>query len=151
MQTQRFKSNTSQDEINITMYKKSHRAICKIKNADSVIEHIKLIGLLVSSLKKEDIKWVEIFIDFKAKLPLNTISYINKFNGNFVCHIEDFEKFYLANMESLIKINCIYVDPFNKVEDGWIVVSDQRKKRKEKYEQFKQETISFVGDWNIIV
>lgn len=150
MQTQKFKSAFSQDEIDILLYKKTHRCICKIRIADVSIEHLKLIGILSSSLKKDDIKWVEIAVDFNVKLHPNTISYKNKFNGNLVCHIEDFEKFYLTNMENLIKVNHIFVSSGKKIDNGWTIVADLRKLRKDKYVIFKQDTINLVGDWNNI-
>ena len=46
------------------------------------------------TFKREDVKWVEMKLSFTPIIPVNTISYINKVNDNFVCHIEDFEKFY---------------------------------------------------------
>jgi hypothetical protein len=145
-----FKSSTSRDEVEIILIKKSHKAIFNIKVLDDIMEHIKLISVISQFLKKEDIKWVEIEKDFDPKIPQNTISYINKYNGHFVCHIEDFERFYLSNIENFIKINFIYVNPSKISDDGWTRIMDPKRERKDKYNKLKKDAVNLVGDWNIL-
>lgn len=143
-----FRSETSKDEIFLILIKKSHKGIFKLRIFDDVPEHINLINKINNYLKKEDIKWVEVMIDFKPKIPLNTISYLNKYNGNIVCHIEDFEKFYLANINNFIKLNHIYVNPSRISDDGWIKNIDPKKEKKTKYNTIMNELINLIGDWN---
>lgn len=143
-----FNSELTKDEIQIILIKKSHKAIFKIKSIDDITEHINLTSKICIFLKKEDTKWVEIPIDFIPKIPLNTISYNNKYNGNIVCHIEDFEKFYMANLNNFIKLNYIYVDPNRLSEDGWIKNIDPKKEKKLKYIKLRNDITNLVGDWN---
>ena len=143
-----FKSETFKDEILVILIKKSHKAIFKIKTCDDATEHLKLITNLNENLKKEDIKWVEIEISFKPEIPPNTISYINKYNNNFICHIEDFERFYLSNVTKIIQPNHIYCDHSRQTNDGWTKVSGYKKEKRDKYAEIIQELQTLVGDWN---
>ncbi|QKF94266.1 hypothetical protein QKU48_gp0808 [Fadolivirus algeromassiliense] len=144
-----FRSETTKDELMGILIKKSHKAIFKIKTVDDPSEHIKLIGELITKLKKEDIKWVELTIDFTPILPSNTVSYTNKYNGNFVCHIEDFERFYLANYANIIKLDNVHNIPTKVTEDGWMMVgSNHKKNKKDRYNKLIKELQVLIGDWN---
>lgn len=142
-----FSSERSKDAIITILIKKFHKAIFKIKIVDDAFEHVNLVNKVCNYFKKDDIKWVELMINFEPKIPQNAIYYRNKFNGNFVCHIEDFEKFHLMNINSIVCIYHINVD--SKIsEDGWIKVSDPKKDKKEKYNKILKEFMTLVGDWN---
>lgn len=143
-----FKSETSHDELSIVLIKKSHKAIFKIVLIDDATEHIKLASLVTEKLKKDDIKWVEMSFDFSPNIPPNTISYTNKYNNNFVCHIEDFERFYLANITKMIQQSHVYCDNSKVVNNGWTVVSGQKTAKRDKYLKLLKELQVLVGDWN---
>lgn len=143
-----FKSETSRDEILVILIKKSHKAIFKLKIIDDTTEHLKLITSLNEKLKKDDIKWVEIELSFKPIIPLNTISYTNKYNNNFICHIEDFERFYLSNITKIIKVDHVYCSHSRITDDGWTKVSGYKREKKDKYLELLKELQTLVGDWN---
>lgn len=143
-----YKSNTSHDEITIILIKKAHKGIFKIKSVDVSTNHIDLVTLIIDTLKKDDIKWIEITMNFEPTTPPNTISYVNKYNNNIICHIEDFNNFYLANILKLITVDHIYYVPTKVSNDGWIKVSNHKVEKKEKYDKIIQEFQILVGDWN---
>lgn len=143
-----YKSKNSHDEIVVILIRKAHKAIFKLKSIDIATNHINLVLSTIEILKKEDIKWIEMLLNFTPMMPPNTISYINKFNGNYICHIEDFEKFYLANVMKLINIDNVYYIQSKVIEDGWIKVSNYKTEKKEKYTKIIQELQVLVGDWN---
>jgi hypothetical protein len=143
-----FKSEISNDEILIIQIKKSHKSIFRIKMIDDATEHLKLITNLSEKLKKNDIKWVEIELSFSPTIPPNTISYINKYNNNFICHIEDFERFYLSNVTKIIQPVHIYCSHSRVTVDGWTKVSGYKKEKKDKYTEIIKELQTLVGDWN---
>lgn len=148
---QTFKAKKSNDVVNLILIKKSHKCIFKVMTLDNVNEHLNLITEISTYLKNEDIKWVEIEIDFIPVIPANTVSYNNKYNNNFICHIEDFEKFYLTNISKLIKLQNIYCSYSSKMKqnsDAWIKVSSYKTERKEKYDSIMYELKTLVGDWN---
>ena len=146
-----YKSKRSNDIVTIILIRKSHKCILEIFTVDNVSEHLELITELNIYLKNEDIKYVEMALDFNPVIPLNTVYYINKHNNNFICHIEDFEKFYLANISNIIKlqhIHCTYTNKIRKDDDNWIKVSSFKTERKEKYDSIMKELKTLVGDWN---
>jgi len=143
-----FKSETSHDELSTVLIKKSHKALFKIVTIDDATEHIKLTSTVNEKLKKEDIKWVEMALQFTPLIPPNTISYVNKYNDNFVCHIEDFERFYLANITKMIQQAHVYCDNSKVVNNGWTVVSGHKTAKRDKYLKLVKELQVLVGDWN---
>jgi hypothetical protein len=144
-----FKSQTSGDKVSVLINKKIHKCILHIMSVDDATEHIKLINNIVSELKKEDIKWVEIETNFTPQFPKNAITYPNKKNNNTVCHIEDFEKFYFLNMQNLIQLHQIRINEVPD-KDGWITVIDKKKERREKYNKIKKDIVNLLGDWNLM-
>lgn len=148
MQSIVFKSEVSKDEIDIRLLRRSHKAIFKCIFIDVAIEYIGLIGMICDFLKKEDVKWVEVRVEFDPVIPSNTISYINKYNKGFVCHIEDFQAFYFRNIGKFVDIGRIYVDISGMLEDGWTKIIDPKKERMEKYTIVKRQLIDLVGNWN---
>jgi hypothetical protein len=143
-----YKSETSHDEFLVILIQKAHKAILKVKTIDVATEHIILISSTIETLKKMDIKWIEILLNFAPIIPPNTISYKNKYNDNFICHIEDFEAFYLANINKIIHIDHVYHVQTKTNVDGWITVSNPKTEKKNKYEKLAQELQILVGDWN---
>lgn len=143
-----FKTAKSKDSILAILIKKSHKAILKLVSVDLPNEHLNLVTEVCTSLKNDDIKWVEITLDFQPTIPANTIYYINKFNNNFVCHIEDFERFYLDNVKKIIKPTHIHFDLTKVSDDGWVKVSSPKHEKKEKYDNLMAELSKLVGDWN---
>src|SRR3989304_214820 len=105
-----FTTESTKDEVVIILIKKSHKAIFRQKIVDDITQHIKLINTIDTFLKKEDVKWVEMEVDFEPIIPINAISYKNKYNDNLIVHVSDFERFYLANINNLIKLHHIYCD-----------------------------------------
>jgi len=147
-----FNSDVSRDQINIILIKKSHKSIFKLISIDDTTQHLKLIDLIDVYLKKEDTKWVEfiVFDDFDPIIPTNAITYKNKYNNNMICHIEDFQKFYLSNVADFIRINHIHFDNSKVSDDGWITVSTKRNK-KDKYDKIIMELSELVGDWKNMI
>lgn len=143
-----FKSDLTNDEILIILIKKSHKAVFKIKAIDDATEHLKLITTVTETLKKEDVKWVEMEIVFKPEIPPNTISYINKYNNNFICHIEDFERFYLSNVTNIIQPLHVHYTHTKITTDGWTKVSDKKKDKKDRHLEIINELQILVGNWN---
>ncbi len=134
----KFVSNASKDEVHLILIKKSHKAILKIVCVDDVTEHVNLIKEIEKMLRKEDTKWIEFEIRFIPVMPPNSITYINKHNGNLVCHIEDFLKFYFMNVSNFINLNHIhYVNEKNS--GGWTLVGGPKKGKKMKYDKILQE------------
>lgn len=147
-----FNSEVSRDQINIILIKKSHKAVFKLISIDEITQHLKLIDLIDICLKKEDIKWVEfiVFDEFDPIIPTNVITYKNKYNNNMICHIEDFQKFYLSNVADFIRLNHIHYDNSKVAPDGWITVSSKRNK-KDKYDKIIKELSELVGDWTNMI
>jgi len=143
-----FTTESTKDEIVIILIKKSHKAIFRLKVVDDITQHIKLINTVDTFLKKEDVKWVEMEVDFDPTIPVNTISFKNKYNDNIIVHMEDFERFHLANISNLIKIHHIYCDSSKVSEDGWIKVSGHKREKKDKYDKILAELNMLVGDWS---
>jgi len=142
-----FTTENTKDEIFVLLIKKSHKAIFKLKIVDDITQHIKLISTVDIFLKKEDIKWVEMEVDFDPVVPLNAISFKNKYNNNYIVHIEDFERYYLANISNFVKLHHVYCDNSKVTEDGWIKVSGHKKEKKDKYDKIITELKVLVGDW----
>lgn len=134
----KFVSNVSKDEVHLFFIKKSHKAIFKIVCVDDVTEHVDLIKEIEKMLRKKDIKWIEFEIRFTPIMPPNAITYINKYNENLVCHIEDFLKFYFMNVSNFIDLNHIhYVNEKNN--GGWTLVGGPKQGKKIKYNKILQE------------
>jgi len=132
------KSDTTEDAILLILIKKSHRCIFKLQTVDSSTGHLNLIYTTSTFLKNEDIKWVEFELDFDPVIPPNTIYYINRYNNNFVCHVEDFVGFYTANIQKIVKPDHIHVN-LPKATDGWVKVTCYKKEKNDKYDQIVQE------------
>jgi len=67
-----------------------------------------------------------------------------------ICHIEDFQKFYLSNVADFIRINHIHFDNSKVSDDGWITVSTKRNK-KDKYDKIIIELSELVGEWKNMI
>ena len=125
-QEQCFKSNTSHDEVKLIIYLKTHRVVFNIVSFDELSEHIKLLADVITYLKQEDIKWVVLKLDNNLISPTNAIWFQNKKTGDINCHIEDFEKVYLANLNTLVRPELIYINYSNIDADGWTVNIDKK-------------------------
>ena len=136
---QKFESELSEDQISLFLIKKSHKAIFTLKSVENSTEHVSLISKIETFLRAEDIKWIEFpILSFDPIIPKNSITYINKFNGNLVCHIEDFVKFYFANIRNFVQITHFkYNAEVNK--GGWTVVKDPKKCKREKFANLIKE------------
>ena len=136
---------TTHDEILLFIIKKSHKAIFTLKSVDNATEHFNLITSIFEFMKKEDIKWIEFPIKFDPIMPPNAITFKNKFNDNLVCHIEDFVKFYFANIRNFIKLQHIYYSDDSKT-NGWTVVKSPKKGKREKYDNLLKELVELVRE-----
>jgi hypothetical protein len=136
-----FKSETSSDHIEITVLSKAHKALLKVIMVDSVSEHIKMISEIENFLKMNDVKWVELSLSKNPIIPVNSVYYINKYNDNTVCHIEDFKKFYFLNSNNLIKLaNVKYkISKNNPNTRDWVVIKSSSVGKKEKYDKIIEE------------
>lgn len=149
----RFKSESTGDEIELCVISKAHRAVFTLKFIESPSEHIKLISDVEGFLRKNDIKWVEIDIN-NPIIPVNSVCYKNKYTNNTVCHIEDFSKFYFANIKKLIQVKNIKFNNKNKPIDnkGWVTVQKPQKYRENIYNEIMKELETFsqtlLNDWS---
>ncbi|AYV76888.1 MAG: hypothetical protein Barrevirus3_8 [Barrevirus sp.] len=132
-------SKKSKDEIRLTLQQKSHRAIFNLKTVDIAEEHVKLIEELLTTLKKEDIKWIEFPTRFEPIILPNVLTFPNKVNGNITCHIVDFEVFYFANINHIVKPDHIYYDSNLNNKNGWTVVSNLKQEKRLKHEKIMKE------------
>lgn len=147
MQNQEFKSVNSQDQINTSLFAKSHRAHVNIFRFDELSENIKLLGEVIEFLKKEDVKWIVLKLDPSFTVPKNAVWYQNKKTGDINCHIEDFEKIYLANLDRLVTPDIIHVS-YSKVDkDGWVHHVDKRKVKTQKLSRVRSEISAIATDW----
>jgi len=138
-----IKSETTNDEIEVTFFRKNQRCFFQTKWIDDAVEHLKLVNEISEMLKNSDIKWVELALDFKPEIPFNTVSY--RHINNFICHIEDFERFYSTNCENFVKINLIYLPIKRESKNGWTTITDMKKDRWNKFNQIKNDLISIMG------
>lgn len=142
-----FKSDRTKDNVSVASFPQSHRAHFNIVKFDELSENIKLLGQIIEHMKKEDIKWVVLKLKDDFEVPKNTVWYKNKKTGDINCHIEDFEKFYLANLKALIKHDIVHAPAKLVDEDGWILNVDKKKIRAKKVEQLKSEIDAIATDW----
>lgn len=145
-----FTSSKSSDVIEVIYFKKSYQSNLTIKLFDDFFEHLKLINNIIVYLQDNDIKWICLQLANNFKVPQNTIWFKHNKTGNICCHIEDFEQFYLQNMDKAIKLNSIYIDilPSKQDNDGWTTVVNKKKLRKNKFNTIKDHIHSLTGDWN---
>jgi hypothetical protein len=150
-----FKSQLTNDVIHLGVFLKSHRALFKLKFVESASEHIKLISDIESFLRKNDIKWIEFNVTGDLIAPVNSVCYKNKYNNNTVCHIEDFTRFYYANIKNLFKVTNIKCKNKNIMTDskGWITVQSPHKYKQDAYAIVIKELELFgqtlLNDWSI--
>lgn len=157
MITKFFSSETSKDAVIIRYYERSHKVLFIVNQFDDFSENIKLINIMLEYLKLNDIKWLEMKLEPNFTVPTNTVWFKNKRNGNINCHIEDFEKFYLANIFGIVQSRAIYIstkldeyesDNNNDDSGEWTTVVDRKRLRKTKIEQIKKEAEGLLEDWN---
>lgn len=143
-----FVSDTTHDSIEVNHFIKSHKATFKIVNLEEVSENIRLVDGMVEYLKENDIKWVIIkSIDKNYVFPTNCVWFKNKKTGDTNCHIEDFQRFYLANMDKFFELRNIYLNE-GVSDDGWTRVVNPKRERAKKIRQIEKEINALVGDWN---
>lgn len=139
-----FLSETSKDVIEISYFDKSHKANFILKCIDDLSNNINLINDVVIFLKKKDIKWVCMpftLIKDDLEFPENTVWFEHKNTGGVCCHIEDFKRFYVANLNKLLTSKIIYIDTKNsnsnmtrtsevikEEDDGWTTVVIKKSK-----------------------
>ena len=145
-----FDSKITNDSIEINHNRKSQYANFNLVKFDQVADNLKLIVEAVEYLKNLGIMWIIMNIKFKFEVPSNTVWFKNNKDGTINCHIEDFEKFYFKNMSNFVKINNIYIEDMVD-NDGWTVVVDKKKLKKERIEEIKTEIEAMVGDWNNLI
>jgi len=146
---QEFTSDTTKDVISVSFNKRFHKAYFKIVALDDVTENVKLVAKMIGLLKHHDIKWICFNNTNKYNIPPNTVWYNN--NGVFHCHIEDYEQFYLKNMNSFVNVGKIVFDikqEDDDAADGWTIVSDKKKAKRSKLLSVKAEIDTLAGDWN---
>jgi len=145
-----YKSDSSKDIIHIKYNVKNHKGALFIKQYDNYLENIKLINSMITYLRANNIKWI--VLNCKSnnlKIPQNTMWYKHKSNNSIHCHIEDFDKFYMNNMDKIIKYSDIYV-PDVEIVKGWTVIIDKKKIRKEKMKHIKEKMDEIVNHWTLL-
>lgn len=147
MNCKEFKSLNSNDCIHIQYRTNSLKVSFEIKSYDDFNENLKLIVNMIDYLKNNNIKWVKIPLSVNYTLPVNTVIDKNDDNKYINCHIEDFEKFYLSNMQYFIKPSIIFIKK-NIVEKEWTTIVDKRKEKRKKIEHLKNHVENLVTDWN---
>ena len=142
MNTKYFKSNTSKDYIVVTHPKKfrgSHKAKFTINVYDNFDENQKLINDVIEYSNINNIQWLYFEIRGKYIVPQNAVVYKNKKSKNVIsCHIADFGKFYMKNMDKIILPKHIYVSKSKKKnKDGWTTVVNVSKMKNNKMAELK--------------
>lgn len=161
--TKQFPSEKSKDLIEISYFEKSHKCNLFIKCVDDVFDNVRLVGTVITYLKKIDIKWV--CLVFKSKediiIPENTVWFEHKYTSGVCCHIEDFDKFYITNLSNLLTSKLIYLPNTTSTnhsntevvgDDGWTIVlginakSNMVKQKKEKLDEIKKHLKELVSN-----
>ena len=144
-----FHSTNTKDQIEITYFKKSHKSNLHIKTIEDVSENIKLVGDAILFLKNNGIQWICVALNNHPKIPENAVWFKHEKTGNICCHVEDFENFYLQNLINVININHIHINATTDLDDnGWTLVVDKRKLRKNKLQKIKTDINNLVTNWN---
>lgn len=134
-----FKSEVSCDIIHVEIYLKAHRAVFNFKVLEKAIENAKLINDIENTLRKNDVKWIEFDIrEDVATIPVNSVCYKNKYTNNMACHIEDFKRFYYANLNNIIKVHHVKNNKKNDSK-GWTIVKSPGKDKKDRYDEIIKE------------
>jgi hypothetical protein len=147
LQNREYTTTYSKDMLRTTSFPKSHRAHVDIVYFDELSENIKLLEEVIDNLKKDDIKWVVLKLSLNFIVPKNAVWYQNKKTSDINCHIEDFEKIYLSNLNSLVSQDMIYVN-YNKIDDdGWNHHVDKKKIKADKVSRVRSEISAIGTDW----
>lgn len=144
-----FSSDSEKDCIEIFINNRQHKAMFKILKYDDLSENMKILHQVIEYLKKGDIKWLHINNehDKEFTIPMNALCDINNKRKTVVCHIEDFENFYLTNIKNFIDTNMLSID-MKTNEDGWTKVFDKKKERKKKLLKVQEELNNLGLDWS---
>jgi len=140
-----FKSIKSKDCITLKYPKifkdDSHTAKIFVNKYDDYKEHIKQINYLFNYAKNANIRWICLRITGKYVTPQNAmISREKGDHGKIRCHIEDFRKFYMSNMDKIIPTKCIHaIKTKRKDKDGFIIVTNKNKMKSKKYDYIKKK------------
>jgi len=142
-----FESEHSNDSLKIKVINRSHKAEFEISKFDDLNENMKLLGNVLEYLKNNDIKWIIVEYNKSYTFPVNTIFKINP-NNKLLCHIEDFEKFYVENISKMLKMRNIHVGSTDEKNNGWTLVINKKKEKQKKIIDIDKEIKSLTSDWN---
>ena len=140
-----FKSIKSKDCITLRYPRNfnndSHTANLFVNTYDDYSEHIKNINSMLTYANNSNIRWICLRITGKFITPQNAmISRKNEDPGKIRCHIEDFRKFYMSNMDKIIQTKCIHaIKSKKKDKDGFVIIINRNKIKSIKYDFIKKK------------
>lgn len=139
---QKFKSDVSNDIIDISYFKKSHKCNLDVTMIDDISQHVTLLNTTITCLKDLGIQWICIMVGSSEPIiPENTLFFKHDKLNRICCHIEGFETFYFKNLMYIAKQKNIYIDTKNVQQNGWTVVGKNSKKKiyKDKLNSIKKD------------
>lgn len=141
-----FKSDVSNDFIKITYILNSNESNLFVKEFDNFDENLKLIHKVTETLSKKNILWI--ICNVHNKPIIKNISYHKNNKANqIMCKIEDFEKFYIKNLDKIISLSNISI-PLNETDNGWTTVIDSKKLKIKKFNEIKKKIAEISINWN---
>ena len=143
-----FSSEKSKDSINVTYFKKSHKSNLDVVMFDDIVEHMGLLGEVITYLKNNGIQWICVPIRSDPVIPENTLFFKHEKFNRICCHVEGFENFYIMNLSSSLDMNKVYVESREQA-GGWKVVQDRRKPIRTKLANIKRDIADMITKMNI--
>ena len=144
---QNFLSEKSNDSINISYFKKSHKSNLDVMVLDNVTQHMELLTDVTTFLKDNGIQWICIPITADPVIPENTLFFKHEKFNRICCHIEGFETFYVKNLLSMIDVNKVYMDTNQtKPKNGWVIVQDKKKLKRIRFNAIKQDIENLIAE-----
>nr|QBK88821.1 MAG: hypothetical protein LCMiAC01_05030 [Mimivirus LCMiAC01] len=150
--TKNFKSSISRDYIVVKYPRKfhgSHKAKFTINVYDNMNENKKLVNNVIEYSNINNIQWLYFTVHGRCTIPQNALVDTNKKSNNIIsCHIADFAKFYMKNMDKIIFPKHIYVPKSKKKnKKGWTIVVNRSKLQDNKMIQIKKNMAILNYDW----
>lgn len=144
-----FDSPNSHDRLEVSYDDDADRAVLNLLMIDDVTENLQLLRRLITQLRETDVILVGARSRQRFMLPDDSTCYrdMSHRRENLVyCDIDHFEEFYQKNLKRLVTLQNIYV-PEPVSEDGWTVVADPKKIRKQRYTEIGRQVDLLCADW----
>ena len=144
-----FDSRSSHDRLEVSYDEGADRAVLELQMIDDVTENLQLLRRLISKLREDGVILVGARSRQRFLLPDDSTCYrdMTHRRENLVyCDIDHFEEFYQKNLKRLVTLQNIYVaEPVS--EDGWTVVADPKKLRRQQFAHINRQIDLLCADW----